>query len=166
VWVRTRIAQLILAQSETERMDKLYHRREIKRLNRDKADLAVACVEITSTKQTENLGPQREKRKLSRQFVEHSDGIRTTPLYPTGTFLKRMVDLAYQYDVDFITHHIYEEGYQTFRKKTQVVDAYIAKDERLKLVGRAASVNHLELFMLDMMGQIHDLLGTVCVICV
>lgn len=163
MWIRTNITKFIIPQRPATTRTRLEERRYLKRYLRDRGDICVAVVEATTTKHIDNLGSAREKRKMSRGIAEMSDGIRITPLYPTSTFLKRVMRKAIRYGNNFIPHHIHSRGYETKIKRAIHCGDHVRKDERFKMFGLAISEPHLELWLLDMFKRIYDMLGTVCV---
>ena len=125
-------------------------------------DLHVATVETATTKHIENLGLGKKRRKISKTLKKSSHGVRQTPVYPTGTFLKRMIRAATRCGSTFITHHMYSRGWETQIKRALHGDEYVRKDERFKVVGLAISPLHLELWLLGMFQQMKETMGAVC----
>ena len=165
VWVKTHLTKMIVPQNLTEKKYELEYRRKWKRDLRHRADLAVAIVEASTTKHYDSLVLQRKRQKMSRGVVEKSDGVRITAKYPTGTFIKRIMNAAMRYDATYIPHHIYEKGFEVRTKMVLHNGEYIRKDERFKVIGMAMSIYHFELFMLNMFAIVNEQLGTVWFFC-
>lgn len=161
VWVKTHLTKMIIPQTPAEKKYELEYRREWKRDLQHRADLAVAIVEATTAKHFDHLGLQKKRRKMSRAVVEKSDGVRITAKFPTGTFIKRIMNAAMRYDATYIPHHIYEKGFEVRTKMVLHNGEYIRKDERFKVIGMAVSIYDFELFMLNMFAIVNEQLGTV-----
>ena len=162
VWVRTFITRQTTPQSATEKLESIRKIRRQLSYVRDRADLVVAIVESGTAEHIDDLGMQKRRREFSRKIAEFMYGIRITPHFPTGTFITRVMTYASRCKADFIPHHIYDYSFLNREKKTWVADEVLPKCCKLKLVGVADTIYHLELFILNTLGYLEDKLKAVC----